>query len=241
MAENDLEHPVATSDEGTVGIERESRGAFGALAGEERARLGRFAGVLMMVGALVSLPAGFTLEPAPEPYEHLIGIASGLVGLVALLAPWERMSSNWLHVAMIVATVEIAIGVAVLSDDYAFFYVLVAMFAAYVIREPQVMLAYILFLTLALVAPLTYADETLKEQAHHILVTLPILVIAAAIVRYLRDTLEQREREYRGFAFEAVSLAERIRGGEDLGPEPQGDLKSRLGKLADEHEVAARR
>jgi hypothetical protein len=206
-------------------------GAFGPLAPAERRRLGRFAGFLMVVGSLMSLPAGFVLEPQPEPYEHAIGLGSAVVGVAFLLAPWERMSSAWLHVAIVFTTVEIAFGVAINSDDYAFFYVLVAMYAAYVIRDRTALVAYMLFLTLALLAPLVYANDDLKEQAHHILVTLPVFLIAAVIVRYLRDTLEERQRQYRGFAVEAVTLAERIRG--NSGPVVgSNDLEARLGRLA---------
>ena len=68
-------------------VRGQSEGAFGAIEGSELRRLGRFAGALMIVGALVSVPAGLVLEPMPEA------------------------------------------GVAVFSDDYAFFYVLVAMYA----------------------------------------------------------------------------------------------------------------
>ncbi len=186
--------------------------AFGTPSPSELCRLGRLAGVLMIVGSLTAVPAGLVVEPAPKAYEHLIGLGSALIGVAALLAPWERISANWLHLVLIVSTLEIAAGVAVLSDDYAFFYVLVAMFAAFVIRDRAFLVAYMLVFTLALVAPLLYADESVKEQAHHILITFPVFVIAAAIVRYLRDTLERRERDYLGFAFEAVSLAERIRG-----------------------------
>ncbi len=45
------------------------------------------------------------------------------------------------------------------------------------------------------------------------LVTLHVLLISATAVRYLRDTLEEREWQYRRFALEAVNLSERIRGG----------------------------
>ena len=38
------------------------------------------------------------------------------------------------------------------------------------------------------------------------------MIISAAVVRYLRDALAQRELQYRRFAVEAVTLAERIRG-----------------------------
>ena len=174
----------------------------------------------------MSVPAGLFLEPAPEWDEHLIGLASAITGLAAIFAPWERMSNNWLHAGMVVATVEIAIGVGVLSDDYAFYYVLVAIYAAYVVRDGSVLIAYLSFLALVLLAPLAYDDGDAREQAHHILVTLPVLLIAAATVRYLRDTLERRESEFRTFAHEAVELAERIRG-----PSPDGD---RLDELARE-------
>jgi hypothetical protein len=205
--------------------------AFGDISGRELARLGRFAGVLMIVGALVSIPAGLVLDPAPEAAEHLIGVGLALVGVIALLAPWERMSPNWIHVGLIVVTAEIAAGVAVISDDYAFFFVLVSMYAAYVIRDRTVLVAYMLFFTLAIVAPIIYANDDLSNEAHHILVTLPVFLIAAAIVRYLRDTLEVRERQYRGFAVEAVSLAERIRGGHPADGDDE-DLEARLGRLA---------
>ena len=235
-----LRAEVGRADEEAVGVVRKNHGAFGDLDPAEIRRLGRFAGILMIVGAIVSVPAGLALEPAPKVYEHLIGLGSALFGLLALLAPWERLSSNWLHLAIIAGTLETAAGVAVFSDDYAFFYVLVAMYAAYVIRDRTTLLAYMAFFTLALVAPLVYTQGDLSEQAHHILVTLPVFVIAAAIVLYLRDTLEQREREYRGFAFEAVTLAERIRGHAN-GESQDGDLEVRLSRLAATEPGPARR
>jgi hypothetical protein len=216
----------------------QSRDAFGALQGEELERLGRFGGILLVVGALVSLPAGLVLEPAPPAGDHLIGLATLVTGIAALLAPWQRMSANWLHLGLIVATIEIAAAVAALSDDFAFFYVLVAMYAAYAIRDARALAGYALLLTVALLAPLIYADGDRNEQVHHILVTLPVLVIAGLIVRVLRDTLERREREYRSLAVEAVALAERIRG--RPAPADDGDLDARLGRL-EETERRSRR
>jgi signal transduction histidine kinase len=193
-------------------------GAFGSLEDSERRRLGRFGGVLLVLGAAMSIPARLALDPPPEWGEHLIAASAAAAGLLAYFAPWERLADAWLHLAMIVATVEIAIGVGVLSDDYAFYYVLVAMYAAYVVRDRTVLLLYILLFTVALAAPVAYSERDATEEARHILITMPVLVIAAAIVRYLRDTLERREEQYRNFANEAVALAARIRGpggGED--------------------------
>jgi hypothetical protein len=208
-----------------------NQGAFGAIAGDELRRLGRFAGVLLVAGALVSFPAGVVLEPAPEAPAHLIGLATLLTGVAAFFAPWERMSAKWIHVGLIVSTVEIAAAVAAFSDDFAFFYVIVGMYAAYVIRDRSVLAAYMLFFAVALLAPLVYSDGDLNDQVPQILIVIPVFAFAVFIVRYLRDTLELREREYRLFAFEAVSLAERIRGRPDGGLE--GDLEERLGRLAE--------
>src|SRR5688500_15023343 len=227
----DLQRPATRADEVTVGLVGESAHAFGSLSGEERLRLGRLAGVLMIIGAVVAFPAGLVLEPAPALHDHLLGVASILAGVAVFLAPWQRISANWLHLALAVATCEIAAGVAIFSDDYAFFYVIIAMFVAFAVRDRTVLLAYTLFLLLALLLPLMYADEDANAQAHHILVTLPVLVISAGIVRFLRDSLERRERQYRGFAHEAVSLAERIRGGHDAG-DPDEDLAARIGRLS---------
>jgi hypothetical protein len=166
----------------------------------------------MVSGALVSLPAGLVLDPPPEPTDHLIALAAAVLGLAAILAPWPRLSNNWLHAAPVVSTVAVAVAVDVISDDYAFFYVLIAMYAAFVIRNPAVLAAYTVVLTVALCAPLVYSTDDVSVTAHHILVTVPVLLISAGMVRFLRDTLERRESEYRGFATEAISLAERIRG-----------------------------
>jgi hypothetical protein len=230
-AQERLQAEADGADEEAVGFVRANHGAFGDLDPAEVRRLGRFAGILMIVGALVSVPAGLVLDPAPKAYEYLVALGSAVLGVVALRAPWEQLSSNWLHAAIVIGTIEVAAGVAVFSDDYAFLYVLVAMYAAYVIRDRATLLAYMAFFTLALVAPLLYTEGDLKEQTQHILVTLPVFMIAAAIVLYLRDTLEEREREYRGFAFEAVTLAERIRGHSN-GESEDGDLEVRLDRLA---------
>jgi hypothetical protein len=105
------------------------------------------------------------------------------------------------------------IGTGFYSDDFAFYQVLIAVFTAYVVRDRGDFLVLMAVFTLATLAPLIYVDEAFREQAHHILVTLPVMLISAAMVRYLRDALVHRELQYRRFAVEAVTLAERIRGG----------------------------
>lgn len=236
---SELEPAGGGADNELVVTQALNHGAYGGVSGSELQRVARFGGLLMVLASLLSFPAGIVLEPPPQAHEHLIGAGSALLGLAFMFAPWERLSANWLHLFLVVGAAEIAAGVAVFSDDYAFFYVLLGMYAAYVIRDRRWLVAYMALFTLILCLPLLYAQDDLKAQAHHILVTFPVFLIAAMIVTYLRDTLEQRERQYRGFAFEAVELAERIRGTGDGDGEADDELIRRLDRLAakESHEV----
>lgn len=208
--------------------------AFGDLAPAERRRLARFGALLFIVGSATSVPAGLLLDPAPAFREHIVSVIGITLGVLFIFLPWERMSDNWLHAIPLIGGIEVIAGVAIFSNDYAFFYVLGAIYVAYVVRDSRVLIGYLAFYVLALLSPLLYPEESVREQAHHILVTLPVLVMAAVIVRYLRDTLEARESEYRVFASEAISLAERIRGGHpsEVGL-TQEDLRKRLGELSE--------
>jgi hypothetical protein len=186
--------------------------AFGPISPQESRRLGRLGGALFLSGAAFSFPAGFMLDPVPPAEAHLLGISGVVLGVVAMFLRWDKISPRWLHVLLIAGVIEVALAVAVFSDDFAFYYVTVAAFAAYAVRDRRVLAAYLGMLTLALLAPLVYDHENFRAQAHHILVTLPVLMIIGALVLYLRVVLERREQSYRAFALEAVSLAIRIRG-----------------------------
>jgi hypothetical protein len=122
----------------------------------------------------------------------------------------------------------------VFSDDYAFFYVITATYAALALPHRRQLAVYMALLTAVLLAPLVY-DDAFKEQLHHILVTLPVLFISVFAVRYLRETLLARERMYRGFAREAIELALRIRrssAGGEPGPDDGIRELQRLQALA---------
>jgi hypothetical protein len=106
-------------------------------------------------------------------------------------------------------------------------------YTAYVVRERTTFLWLMVFFTAAALAPLLYVDESFDDLMHHILVTLPVMIISAAAVRYLRDALARRELQYRRFAVEAVTLAERIRGEPTpLGEMTDENVEERLAELA---------
>ena len=201
------------------------------MASTERKRLGRLGGLLVIVGSAAAAPASAFLEPAPAPGEYLIAAGGMVAGALFMLVPWDRLAERILYVIPILATGYVAAGVTLYSDDFAFYQVLIAVYTAYLVSDRSDFFLLMIFFTAATLAPLAYADESFDELAHHILVTLPVMLVSAAVVRYLRDALTQRELQYRRFAVEAVTLAERIRGG----PVPEATLKNveeRLAELA---------
>ena len=203
------------------------------LAPEERRRLGSLGGSLLIIGALAAAPASAFIEPTPAPVEYLVILAGVAAGAVLMAIPWERLPERALYSVSVVATGYVMIGSGFYSDDFAFYQVLIAVYTAYVVRDRRDFLLLMAFFTLATLAPLLYVDESFNEQAHHILVTLPVMLISAAVVRYLRNALAHRERQYRRFAVEAVTLAERIRGA-PMPPEAttRANVEERLAELA---------
>ena len=202
-------------------------------APEERRRLGSLGGALLIIGALAAAPAAVFLEPAPAPAEYLIILAGVLAGVGLMAIPWERLPERALYSVSVGATAYVMIGTLFYSDDFAFYQVLIAVFSAYVVRERRDFLVLMAFFTLATLAPLLSVNDTFNEQAHHILVTLPVMLISAAVVRYLRNAIAHRERQYRRFAVEAVTLAERIRGAPTLAEATTHEnVEERLAELA---------
>ncbi|HYH62693.1 MAG TPA: hypothetical protein VD766_12570 [Solirubrobacterales bacterium] len=199
----------------------------------DRKRFGQLGGALMIIGSLAAVPAALFLEPAPEPVDYLGALAGVVLGAILLILPWEELPDRALYAVPVIATAYVTIGAVLFSDDFGFYQVLIGVYTAYAVKPRVAFLALMALFTLATLAPLLFVDETFSEQAHHILVILPVLFISAAVVRYLRGALTKREREYRHFALEAVGLAERIRGGgPTAGSDEHEDVDRRLEEIA---------
>jgi hypothetical protein len=205
------------------------------MARSERRRLGTLGGALLVIGALAAAPAAAFIDPAPDAVEYLIILAGVAAGFALMVIPWERLPERSLYAVSVVATGYVMIGTGLYSDDFAFYQVLIAVYTAYVVRDRRDFLVLMFFFTATIIVPLAYSDDTFTEQMHHILVTIPVMIISAAVVRYLRDALAHRELQYRRFAVEAVTLAERIRGG-PANPQAANaeNVEERLADLASE-------
>jgi len=217
----------------------EARGAHNPtgdeMAPSERTRLGRLGGLLVLIGSAAAVPAAAFLDPAPGVSDYLISVAGVAAGAALMFVPWARLPERTLYLIPLAATCHVVLGVSLYSDDFAFYQVLIAVYTAYIVRDRGTFAWMMVFFTAATLAPLLYVDESFDDLAHHILVTLPVMIISASVVRYLRDALAQREHQYRRFAVEAVTLAERIRGG----PMPYqeataNNVEERLAELASE-------
>jgi hypothetical protein len=193
---------VARDDDGT--------GSGAQSEADDVVRLVRIAGVLLLTGSLFSVPGGAVLQPAPPLTDYLVSAAGVLIAAGLLLSPRRWITRSWIYASLLVGVVLIALAVGLFSDDYAFFYVITAIYGALVLRRKAEVVAYVALITLALLAPLAY-DDQIKEQLHHIFVVLPVLLISSLFVVYLRESLERNVRNYAQLADEADELASRIR------------------------------
>jgi hypothetical protein len=184
-------------------------GATAGAQGGDSARLVRIAGVLLLTGSVFSIPGGIVIEPTPPLTDYWISLTGATIAAGLLLAPSAWITRAWVYFSLVVGVVLIAVAVGVFSDDYAFFYVITAIYGALALRRKAEMFAYVALLTVALLAPLVY-DDRIKEQLHHIFVVLPVLLISALFVVYLRESLERNARNYAQLAGEADALASRI-------------------------------
>jgi hypothetical protein len=209
-------------------------------------RLVRMAGWLTLMGGVLSIPASLSLEPQPPASDFILTAGITAVGLFGLLAPERWISPAWIYIAIVGGIAAVTASVLVFSDDYTFYFVLVAIYAAYALRSREALAICLAGMTVALSFSVLVElgesnDSEHEEGIHPALVTLPVMLICAAAVWDRRERLEQRERRYRRFAYEAVALAIRIRGSRQrrAGPHAGDELDRHLDELAAQAEDAA--
>lgn len=162
-----------------------------------RTQTGRLAGILFIVGGLASIPANLLFDhPRVGTLNHvLVGLAL-ITGVACLLAPWERIPAAVFHAVPITAAVEVAVTVWAVGRHgpvYEWFFVLVAVFAAYAFDSRRVVAAHLGFFTLAALLPLLYRDDTVDEVAR-LGVMIPMLWVATGVVTFLHEGLLERQR-----------------------------------------------
>jgi diguanylate cyclase (GGDEF)-like protein len=159
-----------------------------------RRAIGRIAGILFSAGGLATVPAYRLMEnPAPPAMANVLPFLAFVSGIVCFLIPWDRLRPVWFHLVPALGTLEVAFSVWALGahgNVVSWFYVFVVVFAALAFCERLSVTAHVMFASAALAAPIVYMPESARENLVRTLVALPTLVVAAAVVAFLRERLE---------------------------------------------------
>lgn len=161
---------------------------------EGRRVIGRIAGILFAAGGVATVPAYRLMEaPAPPATANLLPFVAFVSGLACFMVPWDRLRPAWFHLLPVLATLEVAFSVWVLGEQgnvVSWFYVFVVVFAALAFRERAFVSSHVAFAALALAAPILYLPGSARDNLVLTLIALPTLVVAAAVVTFLRERLE---------------------------------------------------
>ena len=159
-----------------------------------RRAIGRIAGILFSAGGLATVPAYRLMEnPSPPLIADLLPFLAVVSGILCFVIPWDRLRPAWFHLLPALGTLEVAFSVWTLGahgNVVSWFYVFVVVFAALAFCERLSVMAHVVFASAALAAPIVYMPESARDNLVRTLVALPTLVVAAAVVTFLRERLE---------------------------------------------------
>jgi len=161
---------------------------------EATKRNGRIAGVLFIAGGIAGTPAIAFHDPAFPPTVFLLTALAVISGAICLWAPWERISPRWLSAVGVIASLEVFSTCMLIDPVFCWYYILVAVWSAYVFPRSIEVAAQVGFaVTLMLAAA---AIEGARELVY-MLVAVPALAGATALVWTLRQQLERGRAGYR--------------------------------------------
>ena len=201
---------------------------FGQMSEPQALRwFGRMAGVMFIGGALLPIPSTLLLEPRPDPLAYSLTAVVFLTGLACLALPWDRASIAWLHSIAAIATLQVALTVALFDQLFAVLYFVIAVFISYGFGRPRAVFPQMALISLAILAPIAYDPDGAREALQIALLLLPSIWMLAGGVVFLRTQVDTRERTYRQFAEQALRLSERIAGAPAVTPPPARSLAKR--------------
>ena len=146
-----------------------------------------------MVGAIVSLPTNLLFtDPPVGAASRWINLLAFVSGVVCLSIPWRRVPARWFHLVPVIGSAEVALsvwGVGVHGGVYAWYYVLVAVYVAYVFERRVEIAGHMVFVAACFALPVAYG-HTPANDGIRALVAVPLLATVAGLVAYLREGLE---------------------------------------------------
>jgi diguanylate cyclase (GGDEF)-like protein len=154
------------------------------------------AAVLFAGGGIGAVLPDVLHDPTHPATVYLLPLLAFLSGVVCWLLA-GRAPRQWLHIIAVVASLEIALTVALADLSFATYYTFIAIYVAYVFRDRRWIAAHIGFAALLTFAPLIYSDESAREILIDSLILVPTLILAGVSVAFLRERLESSEERYR--------------------------------------------
>lgn len=161
---------------------------------EATRRSGRIAGVLFIAGGLAGTPAIAFQDPALPPTIFLLTALAVISGAICLAVPWERISPRWLSAVGAIASLEVFGVSMMIGPVFCWYFILVAVWSAYVFPRSIDVAAQ---LALAVTLMFTVAALDGARQVVYMLVAVPALVGATALVWTLRQQLERGRAGFR--------------------------------------------
>jgi GGDEF domain-containing protein len=165
------------------------------MGGTRNRVLGRCAALLFLCGATASLPTNALIGADSGAYA--VDALALVSAIITLLIPWQRIDRRWLHLLVVVATAEVVLAVVVHARHaivFMWYFVLVAVFAAYAFRRRSEVAFHLAACTLGMVSTAIYASSLEPDALANAIVGIPTVLVAAGVVVWLRENLERRER-----------------------------------------------
>ena len=162
----------------------------------------RLSGLLFIVGSLTAVPGTLLLDEPLDPWVYSLTAIGVLTGIFCLVFPWWRFDERWLAIMPVISTVLIAVAVAVTHPVFTYLYFFVALFVALVFPRPRQMIPFLVLVVAALLAPLIYEDEPIRETLLWAFALTPGVVLASLVVGRLTSGLEASREAYRQLSTE---------------------------------------
>ena len=154
---------------------------------------GRLAGVLFLVGSLVSIPVNQLFVPVVADRVHVISALGIVSGLVCCLLPWDRFRPALLHLVPVIGCLEVALtmwGVGVHAHAYMWFLVFVVVFAAFAFDGRAAIAGHLgCAMVIAFVPVALVTGGAQQNRIAESIVAVSIIAVACAVVVHLRERL----------------------------------------------------
>jgi diguanylate cyclase (GGDEF)-like protein len=160
-------------------------------------RDGKLAGILFIAGGLAGTPVIALESPDHGPAVLLLTLLAVATGIGCLLAPWERWGRRALHPVIALASIEVFTVCMLVAPMFCWYFVLVAIYAAYVLRTRAEIGVQIAFAG-ALMFTSAAIDGSYEVVAT--IVSVPTVLASAGMVTMLREELERGRARYAALA-----------------------------------------